>query len=123
PRAVGHVRGAVAGVTELGTRGSVTGYSGRPVGDQWRAHATQPREALPQTQRGVARPCPAPGIVVVRAKAAELVHTIDRRRQIILQVVGEAVLVEGPERTTFSTRAVVGNQKHQRVLEEAERGQ
>ena len=43
----------------------------RPVHDQRRAHATEPRVALPQAQRRVARPRPSPRVVVVRTEAAE----------------------------------------------------
>ena len=67
---------------------------GRPVDDQRRAHAAEPRVALPQAQRGVARPRPAPRVVVVGPEAAELVDAGDRVGDVVDAVVGEAVLVE-----------------------------
>ena len=128
--AVDHVRGVdahgvehgghqVDGVAEL-----VSHHAGRrrriaagPVRDEGGPHTTQPRVALPQPQRRVARPCPTPGIVVVGPEAAEVVDVRQRVGQVVEAVVREAVLVQRPGGPALGAGAVVADQQHQRVVE------
>ena len=75
---------------------------------------------LPAPERGVARERPAPGVVVEVLRPAEIVD----RRQVLLEIVGhvveELVLVDGSGGPAFGTRAVVGDQHDQCVVELSE---
>ena len=101
-------------VAHLAARGDARG----PVHDQRRAHATEPRVALPQAQRRVAGPRPAPGVVVVRAVAAEVVDAREVLVEVFVETVHEAVFVDRSVRTALGARPVVGDEADQRVVEQ-----
>ena len=89
----------------------------RPVNDEGIGDAAAIGLALPSLERRVAGVRPSPGVVIEIFRAAEFVD----RRQILLQIVGhvveELVLVDRPVRSAFGTRAVVGNEHDQRIVE------
>ncbi len=105
-------------MTELLAHLAARGDPRGPVHDQRCAHATEPRVALPQAQRRVPGPRPAPCVVVVRAEAAEIVDVREVLVEVLVESVHEAVLVDGAVRTTLRAGSVVGQQTDQRVVEE-----
>ena len=94
------------------------GEAARPAHDQRRAHAAEPGVALPQPQRRVARPGPAPrrsGCRRGSRRARRCRASVSSTSSTL--VVGEAVLVERADRAALGAGAVVGEHQHQRVVE------
>ena len=91
-----------------------------PAHDQRRPRAAEPRVPLPEPERGVAGPGPAPRVVVVEAVAAELLALVEHVAHRLLGPQRERVLVERAVRATLGARAVVGHDHDQGVLAQAE---
>ena len=77
--------------------------------------------ALPAPERRVARPGPAPWVVVEVLRAADLVDRGEAVRERFGCVVEELRLVGRPGRAALGARAVVGDHHDQRVVELADR--
>src|SRR5207247_5857588 len=89
----------------------------RPGDDERVAGAAAVGLPLPAAKRRVARPRPAPRVVVEMLRAADLVDQLQALLERLLRVVEELRLVRGPGRAALRGRTVVGDHHDQRVLE------
>ena len=117
---VEHGRDHVDRVRVLGAQLAARLHPIRPGEDERVGRAAAVGLALPAAERGVARPGPAPRVVVVGRRAAELVDV----REVVLEGLGdlveEAHLVERARHAALGGRAVVGDDHDQRVVELAD---
>ena len=92
----------------------------RPGHDERIGRAAAVGLALPAAERRVARPGPAPGVVVEGAGAADLVDPREALLDRLRRVVEELRLVGRAGRAALGAGAVVGDDHDQRVVELAE---
>ena len=88
----------------------------RPVHNQRVGHATLVSFTLPSLKRCVARPSPAPRIVIVRIGCAEQINSIDIFFKIFRHEIEIKHFIERTLWSTFRTRAVVAHHKNNRVI-------
>ncbi len=91
-----------------------------PVDDERVADAAAIGLALPAPERRVARPGPAPGVVVAHFRTTELVQSGQVLFQRALYVVEEQRFVNHAGRTAFGAGAVVGEHHNEGVVQFAE---
>ena len=96
---------------------------GRPRDDERVAGAAAVGLALPAPERRVARPGPAPRVVVEGGGAADLVDPREALLERLLRVVEELRLVRRARRPALGARAVVGDDHDEGVVELAELAQ
>ena len=89
---------------------------GRPMEDERVGHAALVGIALESLQRRVAGPGPAPRVVVVGPRSAEIVDPLEILLQALGDEVEEVLLVERPLRPTLGRRAVVAHDDDDGVL-------
>src|SRR5262245_49759008 len=92
----------------------------RPVNDERIADTAAVGLALPTAKRRVARPRPAPGVVVTKFWPPKLVQSGEVLFQRSLHVVEEQRFVDHAGRAAFRAGAVVGDRHDDRVVELAE---
>src|SRR5262249_6716662 len=92
----------------------------RPVNDEWIADTAAVGLALPAAERRVARPRPAPGVVVTKLRAPKLVQSCQILFHRSLHVVEEQRFVDHAGRAAFGAGTVVGDRHYDCVVELAE---
>src|SRR5262245_65574215 len=89
----------------------------RPVNDEWIAYTAAVGLALPTTERCVAGPGPAPGVMVAKFWAAKLVQSGEVLFQRTLHVVEEQRFIDHAGWAAFGARAVVGDRHDYGIVE------
>ncbi len=110
----------VDGVDELVAHLTARGEPGGVVHDQRGPAPTEPRVALPESQRSVAGPRPPPRVVRIRADPTEIVVVRGVAGDGVGDVLREPVLVERPDGAPLGAGAVVGHEHDDGVVEHAE---
>src|SRR5262249_9001580 len=91
-----------------------------PVNNEWIADTAAVGLALPTPERRVARPRPAPGVVVTKFWPAKLVQSCQILFHRSLHVVEEQRFVDHAGRAAFGAGTVVGDRHYDCVVELAE---
>src|SRR5215203_4489531 len=89
----------------------------RPVNDERVADAAAIGLTLPAAEGSVARPRPAPSVVVEELRATQFVERGEVLLQRLRHEVEELVLVDRPSRAAFGAGAVVGDEHDQGVVQ------
>ncbi len=96
---------------------------GRPVNDQWVAHAAAVSILFIPFQRRIAGLRPAPRYIAVTIGAADIVEPPERGVEVFAHPVEVAHLIEHAERTALLARAVVGHHDQQRIVDQVKLAQ